>query len=59
MKATCESMDSKPRDATKLSFFFTTRSTATPISTSGAISNILLIAEYIEASVTLTFQAFK
>ena len=35
----------KPREATKLSFFFTTKSTATPIKTSGAISKILFKAE--------------
>ena len=36
-----DEIELKPREATKLSFFFTTKSTATPIKTSGAISKIL------------------
>ena len=52
---TCESIVLNPREATKLSFFLTTRSTATPIKTSGAISNILFNAENKEAVKTFDF----
>ena len=55
MKMTCESIVLNPREATKLSFFLTTRSTATPIKTSGAISNILFSAENKEAVKTFDF----
>ena len=55
MKMTCESIVLNPREATKLSFFLTTRSTATPIKTSGAISNILFSPENRDAVKTFDF----
>ena len=55
-KMTWLSMELKPRDATKLFSFSTTKSTATPIKTSGAISKTLFKIEQIEAKRTLFLQ---
>ena len=57
-KITWLSMLLKPRDATKLFSFSTTRSTATPIKTSGAISKTLFRTEQIEANQAFFLQGW-